>query len=116
VPIGPLVREDIESQEISGLIRALDSFKPHLAIPSRLHTHNWMLGYLSCMYDRNGDRTPWESARRILAKYRECKSNFSAKHSRPPTLRVMVEQLAAPSGKGFFPLSTWAVQSLVSMP
>jgi hypothetical protein len=48
-PIDLLVREDFESYAISGLIRALDSFKPHLAIPSGVHAYNWMLSYLSRM-------------------------------------------------------------------
>jgi Sigma-70 region 3 len=62
-----------------------------------------MLNYLSRMPDRTGIVTPSESARRKLAKYRECKSNFSAKHSRAPTLHEMVEQLEVPLEK-FLPI------------
>jgi DNA-directed RNA polymerase sigma subunit (sigma70/sigma32) len=58
-----------------------------------------MLGYLSRMSDRMGTVTPSESARRILAKYRERKSNFSAKHSRPPILHEMAEQMDIPLEK-----------------
>jgi DNA-directed RNA polymerase specialized sigma subunit len=98
-PIDPLVREDFESYAVIGLIRALDSFKPKLSIRFGVHAYNWMLSYLSRMSDRMGTITPSESARRMLANYRECKNNFSAKHSRAPTLDEMVEQLDVPLEK-----------------
>ena len=98
-PLDSLVREDFESYAVIGLIRALDSFKPHLSIPFGVHAYNWVLSYLSRMADRMGTISPSASARRILAKYRECKNNFSAKHSRAPTLQEMVEQLNVPVEK-----------------
>jgi DNA-directed RNA polymerase specialized sigma subunit len=98
-PSDPLVREDFEGYAVIGLIRALDTFKPDLAVPFGLHAYNWVLSYLSRMSDRRPTVTPSENARRMLGKYREFKSNFSAQHSRAPTLQEMVEQLAVPVEK-----------------
>lgn len=98
-PTDPLLREDFESYAIIGLIRALDSFKPNLEIPFGVHAYKWMLSYLSRMADRQTTVAPSEPARRILRKYRECKSNFWAKHSRAPRLQEMVEQMDVPLEK-----------------
>jgi DNA-directed RNA polymerase specialized sigma subunit len=98
-PGDPLLREDFESYAVIGLIRALDSFKPNLSIPFKVHAYNWMLSYLSRMTERLGTVTPSEPARRILSKYRELKSNFSAEHSRAPTLDEVVERLDVPVEK-----------------
>jgi hypothetical protein len=48
------------------LIRALDSFKPHLEIPFGGHAYQWMLSYLSRMFERQGTVHTSESARRLL--------------------------------------------------
>jgi DNA-directed RNA polymerase specialized sigma subunit len=98
-PGDPLVREDFEGYAVIGLIRALDSFKPDFGVPFGLHAYNWMLSYLSRMADRRQTVTPSENARRLLAKYREHRRNFSAQHSRAPTLQGMVEQLDVPVEK-----------------
>jgi DNA-directed RNA polymerase specialized sigma subunit len=98
-PNDPLLREDFESYAIIGLIRALDSFKIDLTIPFGVHAYNWILSYLSRMTDRIATVNPSEPARRVLNKYRECKNNFSVKHSRPPTLHEIVEQLDVPLEK-----------------
>jgi DNA-directed RNA polymerase specialized sigma subunit len=98
-PGDPLLREDFESYAVIGMIRALDSFKTNLSIPFVVHAYHWMLSYLSRMADRLGTVTPSEPARRVLSKYRECRNNFSAKHSRTPTLQEMVEQLDMPLEK-----------------
>jgi DNA-directed RNA polymerase specialized sigma subunit len=98
-PGDPFVREDFEGYAVIGLIRGLDSFKPELEVPFGLHAYNWMLSYLSRMSDRRPTVTLSENARRMLGKYREFKNNFSAQHSRAPTLQEMVEQLDVPVEK-----------------
>jgi DNA-directed RNA polymerase specialized sigma subunit len=89
----PHLREDFESYAIIGLIRALDTFKPHLEIPFRVHAYKWMLSYLSRMSDRQASVNTSEPARRLLRKYQECKAALTAAFSRTPRLEEIAARL-----------------------
>jgi DNA-directed RNA polymerase specialized sigma subunit len=87
------LREDFESYAIISLIRALDTFKPHLEIPFRVHAYKWMLSYLSRMSDRQASVNTSEPARRLLGKYHECKAALTVAFSRTPRLEEIADRL-----------------------
>ena len=89
----PQLREDFESYAIISLIRALDTFKPHLEIPFRVHAYKWMLSYLSRMSDRQASVNTSEPARRLLHKYREVKAALTVAFSRTPRLEEIADRL-----------------------